>query len=204
MTRLVGSTPESTFGDVITTTNSGQGLPESTPVAIQDGLGNNSSISMSQSVFNVNTTSGHEFQISGVALTASADVLNQVSNKFLQARVTVNTTAFTNLITFNLDPYSPSGRHFLGVEFILNAFRTNAALVASAVTTSPIVFFASQSDSGIEIIGETSGMLFDLGLVDPEYRIITSGNTFTIQVRELTSDVNSTLWTINYNLVSGA
>lgn len=48
MTSLTGQTPYATYRDLLTTTNSGQGLPEESLVPIQDGAGNDSPVRMSQ------------------------------------------------------------------------------------------------------------------------------------------------------------
>jgi hypothetical protein len=48
MTCLTGQPPYTTYGDLLTTTNNGQGLPEETLVPVQDGMGNNSPMLMSQ------------------------------------------------------------------------------------------------------------------------------------------------------------
>ncbi|GAO98106.1 hypothetical protein Cva_00754 [Caedimonas varicaedens] len=48
MTCLTGQPPYTTYGDLLTTTNNGQGFPEETLVPVQDGMGNNSPMLMSQ------------------------------------------------------------------------------------------------------------------------------------------------------------
>ena len=48
MTSLTGQTPYATYGDLLTTTNNGQGLPQEDLVPVQDGMGNNSPVLMSQ------------------------------------------------------------------------------------------------------------------------------------------------------------
>ena len=48
MTCLTGQPPYTTYGDLLTTSNNGQGLPEETLVPVQDGMGNNSPMLMSQ------------------------------------------------------------------------------------------------------------------------------------------------------------
>ena len=48
MTSLTGQTPYATYGDLLTTTNNGQGLPQEDLVPVQDGMGNNSPMLMSQ------------------------------------------------------------------------------------------------------------------------------------------------------------
>lgn len=78
MTLLTGQLPENTYGDLITTTNGGNGLPQTTPVAMQDGFGNNSPVSMSQSIINISRAGGKQFQLDGIALTSTATIINQV------------------------------------------------------------------------------------------------------------------------------
>lgn len=78
MTDLTLLQPGSSYGDLLTTTNSGQGLPATTPVPLQDGLGNNSPITMSQTIVNITRTGGNQFQLDGVPFTASATTLNDI------------------------------------------------------------------------------------------------------------------------------
>lgn len=78
MTNLVGQLPESTFGDLLTTTNSGQGL-SNVLQNLQDGLGNNSTVSIANNGINFNTTGGNTFQLDGVALTTTATLINNIA-----------------------------------------------------------------------------------------------------------------------------
>lgn len=78
MTDLTLLQPGSSYGDLLTTTNSGEGLPATTPVPLQDGLGNNSPITMSQTIVNITRTGGNQFQLDGVPFTANAATLNAI------------------------------------------------------------------------------------------------------------------------------
>ncbi len=82
MTTLTNLAPASSYGDLLTTTNSGQGLSV-TLQPIQDGFGNNSILTIATNAFNINTSAG-TFLINSVALTATATQINTVcsSNTF--------------------------------------------------------------------------------------------------------------------------
>lgn len=80
MTQLTNKQIGSTYGDILTTTNEGQGLPPVTAVPLQDGLGNNSPITMSQTIVNINRSGGNQFQLDSVPLTASASSLNSITD----------------------------------------------------------------------------------------------------------------------------
>jgi hypothetical protein len=79
MTSLTNVSPAASYGDVLTTTNGGGGLT-TTLNALQDGLGNNSTITIATNAINFSTTGGNSFQINGVPLTASAEQLNNFAN----------------------------------------------------------------------------------------------------------------------------
>jgi hypothetical protein len=77
MTNLTDLAPGYSFGDVITTTNAGQGLTENL-LPIQDGLGNQSPMSLSTDAVNFNRTGANDFQLDGVSLLASAENINDI------------------------------------------------------------------------------------------------------------------------------
>jgi hypothetical protein len=77
MTSFVNVAPQSVFADLLTTTNSGQGL-SSTLQNVQDAIGNNSTIQIALNAVNFNTSGGNTFQLQGVALTATATQINEV------------------------------------------------------------------------------------------------------------------------------
>lgn len=77
MTSFVNQPPQAVFADTLTTTNNGQGL-SSVLQNVQDALGNNSPMQISFTAVNFNTSPGFTFQLSGVALTASASQINAV------------------------------------------------------------------------------------------------------------------------------
>jgi hypothetical protein len=77
MTTLTGQLPQDTYGDLLTTTNGGQGL-STTLQALQDGLGNSSTIEIATNAVNFDRSGGNEFQLDGVALTATAANINTI------------------------------------------------------------------------------------------------------------------------------
>ena len=70
--------PASTYPDLLLINNAGQGL-NNTPSQVQDGLGNTTNITISSNYINFDR-SVSEFQLDGVALTASAATLNNITD----------------------------------------------------------------------------------------------------------------------------
>jgi hypothetical protein len=77
MTNLTDLAPGYSFGDVITTTNAGQGLTANL-LPIQDGLGNQSPMSLSTNSVNFSTAGGNTFKIGGESLTAPVENINDI------------------------------------------------------------------------------------------------------------------------------
>lgn len=70
--------PASTYPDLLLINNAGQGL-NNTPSQVQDGLGNMTNMTISSNYINFNR-SVSQFQLDGVALTASAATLNNITD----------------------------------------------------------------------------------------------------------------------------
>jgi dihydrofolate reductase len=205
MTNLVNTLPESTFGDVLTTTNNGQGLPMTTPVPLQDGLGNNSPITMSQTIFNVNNTGPFQFQINGVTLLATPASLNYVTSLFQTATLIISNNTYETIATFPLSPYDSSQEHYISVQINeIYVSRSSTSIDNFGSLTNPTNFSARQTSSGIEILGGGPIALSFFGLTDPVVQIVASGNNVLIQVEEPSSSVNSTLWRMTYSVISEA
>lgn len=77
MTQLTNLVIGASYGDVLTTTNSGQGLTTNL-LPLQDGLGNNSTISIATNQVNFNRSGGSTFQLDGVPLISLSSIINQV------------------------------------------------------------------------------------------------------------------------------
>ncbi len=77
-TGLTTLSPASTYPDLLVINNAGQGL-NNTPSQIQDGLGNTTNMTISSNYINFDR-SVSQFQLDGVALTASAATLNNISD----------------------------------------------------------------------------------------------------------------------------
>lgn len=75
MTQLTNLTYSAGYGDLLTTTNNGQGLT-AVLANVQDGLGNNSPMQIATTSVNFNRA-GNTFQLDGVSLTATATAINQ-------------------------------------------------------------------------------------------------------------------------------
>lgn len=76
MTQLTNQSPASTYGDLLTCTNSGQGLKVA-QTNLQDGLGNNSPILIATTSVNFDRGLG-QFQLDGVAMTANSVDINSM------------------------------------------------------------------------------------------------------------------------------
>ena len=70
--------PASTYPDLLLINNAGQGL-NNTPSQVQDGLGNTTNMIISSNYINFDRTVS-QFQLDGVALTASANTLNSITD----------------------------------------------------------------------------------------------------------------------------
>lgn len=78
MTNLTGKVIYQDYGDLLTTTNQGQGLSV-TLEPLQDGLGQSSPISISLNAVNFDRSGMNTFQLDTIALTASATDINSVA-----------------------------------------------------------------------------------------------------------------------------
>ena len=79
MTNLTTLLPGASYGDLLTTTNNGQGLTNVLN-PLQDGLGNNSPVTIATNAINFNRAGGNTFQLDGIALTATATALNTIGS----------------------------------------------------------------------------------------------------------------------------
>jgi hypothetical protein len=77
MTQLTNQSFQSVYGDLLTTTNNGGGL-SSFLQNLQDGFGNNSTITISLNAVNFNRSGPNTFQLDSVALTAPAANINAI------------------------------------------------------------------------------------------------------------------------------
>lgn len=77
MTTLTNLQIAASYGDLLTTTNSGNGL-STTLQSLQDGLGNDSTVEIATNAINFSRSNGNQFQLDGIALTASATSINNI------------------------------------------------------------------------------------------------------------------------------
>lgn len=78
MTDLTNTEPYQNYGDLLTTTNNGDGLVAAFN-PLQDGLGNDSTIQISTAGVNFTVDIGHTFELNGVPLTATPAALNALA-----------------------------------------------------------------------------------------------------------------------------
>lgn len=118
--------PASTYPDLLVVNNAGQGL-NNTPSQVQDGLGNRTNMTISSNYINFDR-SVSQFQLDGIALTASAATLNNVSDvangqyvllnsnvqlpnsSVLSATNGISLTSGAGNVTIQPDPTSPLGQ----------------------------------------------------------------------------------------------
>lgn len=79
MTSFTNVPPSQIYGDLLTTTNSGQGL-SNVLNPLQDALGNSCTVQIANNAINFSRTGGNTFQLDGVALTATALNINNICN----------------------------------------------------------------------------------------------------------------------------
>jgi len=77
MTNLTNVAIQSGYGDLLTTTNNGQGLTNVLQ-QLQDGFGNASPITIATNAVNFNRQNGNSFQLDGISLTATATDINTI------------------------------------------------------------------------------------------------------------------------------
>lgn len=77
MTQLTLLSPASSYGDLLTITNGGQGL-SAVLKQLQDGFGNASTVTISTAAIDFNRQGGNSFQLDNVAMTAAAVDINSV------------------------------------------------------------------------------------------------------------------------------
>lgn len=120
MTQLTNLSPSSSYGDLLTGNNSGNGL-NTVLQNVQDGFGNNTILQVSTNAFNIDTSLG-QFRINGTTLTATATQINNVcvSQNFsgtAAITVPVGTTAqqpaipSTGMIRYNTTTNKFEGRN---------------------------------------------------------------------------------------------
>jgi hypothetical protein len=114
MTNLTTLLPEYSFPDVLTTTNNGQGLTDVLK-NLQDGLGNNSTVTIATNAINFNRTGGNTFQLDGIPLTVSATILNSFAGGFID---TIAGTANQINVTAGANPVLSLASDIIGVNSI--------------------------------------------------------------------------------------
>ncbi len=77
MTNLTNQSEASTYGDLLTTTNNGQGL-SNVLHQVQDGFGNASTITIATNAVNFNRQGGNTFQLDGVSITSLGVDINSL------------------------------------------------------------------------------------------------------------------------------
>lgn len=77
MTSFVNQQFQSVFGDTLTTTNQGNGL-STTLQPLQDGFGNNSTVTIATNAINFDRSGPNTFQLDSISLTASSTQINSI------------------------------------------------------------------------------------------------------------------------------
>jgi len=96
MASLSNYSPASTYPNILQLNTNGLGL-QTFPQNVQDGLGNNTVMSLWTTGVNFSRAGGAQFQLDGVPLTANAAALNNIA-----------TFANSSYLLTNLDPQLPN------------------------------------------------------------------------------------------------
>lgn len=122
MTQLTLLAPSQTYGDLLTTTNNGQGLTPNLE-QLQDGLGNASPISIATDKVNFDRTAGQLIMFDTVPMTASSGGINSMCEEdpvclgVGAITVPVGSTAQRPLIPENgMIRYNNTTNHFEGYQ----------------------------------------------------------------------------------------
>lgn len=84
MTNLTLNSPARSYGDVLTTNNTGSGL-DAILRPLQDGFGRNSTVTISTNSINFDRTAGNAFNLDSLPLDASATIMNEVCSSISPA-----------------------------------------------------------------------------------------------------------------------
>jgi|GEM_PF-1862364 hypothetical protein len=77
MSQLTNLVPASSYGDLLTTTNNGQGLT-TVLTNLQDGLGNNSTVQIATTAINFSRSGPNTFQLDGISLISVVTDINNI------------------------------------------------------------------------------------------------------------------------------
>jgi hypothetical protein len=159
------------YGDLLTTTNSGNGLSINLE-PVQDGFGHSSPMEISLDAINFTRTMGNTFQLDGVALTATAADINSVAqnNPILPGTgavlIPAGTTAQRPFPAVNADfRYNITTNAFEGyVNGVWQSFSAGAVIGPGVSVAGDIAIFADTSgqlisDSGVNISDVTPPIL---------------------------------------------
>ena len=153
-----------TYGDVLTLTNSGQGMTTNLTV-VQDGFANSSPMFIATNKVNFDRSGGNEFQLDGLALTSSSTNINS-STKNNPIFLGTGGATMPSGTTAQRDPSPSNGEIRYNTDIgALEAYQENVwgGLGADSVlgpvssTTNDIVVFADTdvgsllADSGVNI-----------------------------------------------------
>jgi len=199
MTSLTNQQPEYTYPDLLTTTNSGQGLA-STLKNLQDGIGNNSTVQIATNAINFNRTGGNTFQLDGVAMDSTSANINSVCklNPVLPGTgsvlIPVGTTAersgvpTVGMMRYNSDLNMFEGyrsgtwQPFNSGSFINTITGTTNQIVITGTATDPIIGLASD----ISGINSLSTATIQIGVVAGNRINGTVGIDFTTTASSIT------------------
>lgn len=155
MTSLTGKVIYQFYGDLLTTTNGGQGL-SLTLEPVQDGLGQMSPMQIALNAVNFDRTLGNTFQLDGLALTASAFDINLVAQGDPifpgtgGALLPSGTTA---------QRYSPPVNGIIRYNTTINAFEGFVNGSWQSFTAGAVIGPNSSIAGDIPIFADTSGKL---------------------------------------------
>ena len=156
-TGLTTLSPASTYPDLLVINNSGQGL-NNIPSQIQDGLGNRTNMVISSNYTNFDRSIS-QFQLDGIALTASAATLNNISD-----------VANANYVLLSINPQLTNG-------LVL----TTTSGLSLSQSAGKVIISPSSELAGIQqLFSGPTGMVVNLGGGNYDTRNLVSDATINI------------------------
>lgn len=167
MTQLTNQSIATTYSNVLTFSSATQGLSGTLNI-IQDGFGNNSPLLIATNAFNINRGVG-QFQLDGVAVTATAAQINSTSTAIQSVlgtnnQITVTPAGTTSTISLAPHIILPSSGGVNEIDFVNLTIRstslgtdiTNASLLnISAVTGITISCPVANYNSSVSVFDGT-------------------------------------------------
>jgi len=159
MASLSNYSPASTYPNILQLNTNGLGL-QTFPQNVQDGLGNNTVMSLWTTGVNFSRAGGAQFQLDGVPLTANAAALNNIA-----------TFANSSYLLTNLDPQLPNANILLAAPGITLVPGVQTNTITPALELAGIQALLALNHTGF--VSRTAGSTYSP-------RLLTTDGTLTI------------------------